>query len=77
MKKHKHYATRYKERIFQLEKAVRMYYMANYNAKRLVGHNPGIIGVMTIQGDEEVPVIRDAEGLKQVILDLPLKDFGC
>ena len=67
------------KRIRFLEEQIRIYYIANYNAKKhitgLVG--PGVCAISIMEGNEEVPQVYDVEGLKEIINDLPLHDCGC
>ena len=79
IRKKKHYATLYKERIFQLEGAVKKYYMANYMAKCRVdwASQNMVIGVTVLHGNEEAPITNDPEVMKKIIMDLPLLDYGC
>ena len=71
-----HYATRYKKRIRFLEEYIKKYYMANYEAKEVIGINPGVCGVSVLYGPEERLLTMDAKGMKQIIKDLPLWDCG-
>ncbi len=78
----KHYATRYKDRIRFLEKMIREYYMAIYNAQEairgdgeLVGS--GVCGITSMETCEEAGTIHDVKGLKQLINEMPLHDCGC
>jgi len=75
-----------KERIIELEiavnnlrKGIQRYYMANYRAKCRVDFSSQnmVICVTTLCGREEVPVTRDPEEMKKIIMDLPLLDYGC
>jgi len=63
-------------RIWFLERMIKDYYTANYEAKRLVGINPGMSGIAVLEGNEECLVVRDAKEIKRIIDDLPLMDCG-
>lgn len=71
-----HYATKYKRRIHFLEQKIRDYYMANYEAKKAVGIDPGICCVTVLYGDEERLCIMDVINMKKIIESLPLWDCG-
>ncbi|HDZ25760.1 hypothetical protein LCGC14_1353320 [marine sediment metagenome] len=66
----------YEKRIWFLEKKVKDYYMANYEAKKSIGINPGICCVSVLVSDEESLIVHDAETMKSIIDDLPLWDCG-
>ena len=66
----------YEKRIWFLEKAIKKYYMANYEAKKSIGINPGICGVSVLEGNEESLTILDPDIMKSIIDDLPLWDCG-
>ena len=72
-----HYSKKYQKRIQFLEQKIRDYYMANYEAKKMAGINPGVCNVKVLEESEEFLVIRDAVELKKIIEDLPLWDCGC
>jgi len=71
-----HYATRYKKRIWFLEQKISEYYLANYEAKKSVGINPGICGVSDLSGNEERLIVSDVESMRRIIKNLPLMDCG-
>lgn len=68
-----------KERIETLEKGIRKYYMAIYNAQCRVdmAAQNRIISVSCLQGNEESPITRDPKIMKDIIMELPLMDYGC
>lgn len=72
-----HYAQIYQERIAFLERKIRDYYMANWDAKAAIGGKLGVCGIATLEGNEESMAVTDVEGLKSIINDLPLWDCGC
>lgn len=71
-----HYAARYKKRILFLEQKIRDYYMANYEAKKAIGLNPGVCCITVLYGDEESLITLDIDGMRKIIEGLPLLDCG-
>ncbi|MDD5501941.1 MAG: hypothetical protein PHH26_00565 [Candidatus Thermoplasmatota archaeon] len=82
MKTKKHYAVKYKERIWQLENIIAQYYDAVYEAKMAVKDRNGLkatpvyCGRNQLCGNEERMPVKTYEGVCEIIENLPLLDGG-